>query len=305
MALLINITITELRYILAVAHELHFGRAAKKCFVSQPTLSIAIAKLESNLGVQIFERSHNKIIITTIGQTILNKAQQIIKTTQDIQLLAEEYKSPLSQPLKIGAIHTVGPYLFPELINQLGNLLSPIKLIIEEDYTQNLHKRLMSGELDVIIVAKPFDYPEINTINLYNEPLDIIIPHNHVWKNKQTINPNELLGETLLLLGKGNCFRDAVLKICPHCITDDQQNQPANTIVTSSLETIKYMVARNMGISIMPRSALKSGANNLYLTKAFITPTPTRQIVLAYRKSFPRPTIINNLVDTIKLGKYY
>ncbi len=299
MELLVNITVTELKYILAVEKEMHFGRAAATCFVSQPTLSIAIRKLEENLGVTIFERSKTTLLITEIGRQILDKAKIVVEQISEIKAIAKESKATFSTPLKVGAIHTIGPYLFPGLINELNNNDSPINIIIEEGYTENLHKKLNSGELDAIIVASPFDYSGITTELLYTEALEIIIPNNHKWSGKTKIKPEDLYAETLLLLGKGNCFRDEVLQICPKCI-DNNKDNTSKMIVTTSLETIKYMVARGLGISIMPSTALKNDDNKLYITKKFANLTPTRKVLIAYRSSYFRTSIIQKLINTIQ-----
>lgn len=302
MELPINITVTELRYILAVAKELNFRRAAAICFVSQPTLSIAIKKLEANLGTIIFERSKTNVIITEIGKLIIEKAQLIINLVTEVKLIAqEEYTNPYTTPLKIGAIHTIGPYLFPNLIDNLTKNNSNINLIIEEGYTEFLYDKLLNGKLDAIIVAAPFRFNNISTTHLYSEPLDVILPKNHPWTKRINITPDELNNQTILLLNKGNCFRDQVLQICPQCINyGDNKNNPANLITTTSLETIKYMVIRNMGISIMPRSAiLLNHGHDQFIIKQFVNPQPKREILIAYRDSFSRKYIIDELKKII------
>ncbi|MFN8770499.1 MAG: hydrogen peroxide-inducible genes activator [Neisseriaceae bacterium] len=295
MDLLTHITLAELRYILAVSEELNFNKAADKCFVSQPTLSIAIKKLENSLGVSIFERNKNSVIITDIGSKIIVKAKQVINLISEIQFLAKSTDNPYSYRIKIGAIHTVGPYIFPTIIDWLNKEQSEIKLIIEENYTDTLYQQLLNANLDVIIVAAPFDYPNIKTIHLYNEPLDLIIPKDHKWTKRKSINPKDLINETLLLLNKGNCFRDQVLALCPYCNTS---NETSNMIATTSLETIKYMVMRNMGVTIIPRSAIDSKHPN-YQVKPFTKPIPQREIILAYRNGFPYENILQELSRVI------
>ncbi|MFN7095822.1 MAG: LysR family transcriptional regulator, partial [Burkholderiales bacterium] len=186
------LTLTELRYIIALAQERHFGKAAQKCFVSQPTLSIAIKKLEENLGIMIFERNKNKVMITEAGTEIIAQAQQVIDGVSKIQEFAKSNANPLAKPLKIGAIHTVGPYLFPKLITILHHTAPEMKLIIEEGFTSTLDEKLNAGELDAIILAKPFNKPNITIIELYQESLDLIIPARHSWREKTAIDPNSL-----------------------------------------------------------------------------------------------------------------
>lgn len=300
MDFLTHITLTELRYILAVAQELNFNKAAGICFVSQPTLSIAIKKLENSLGVIIFERNKNRVLITDAGAKIIDKARQVFNLITEIKVIAKENNNPYDTPLRIGAIHTVGPYIFPAIIDKLNEEKSKIKLVVEEDFTDNLHQKLLDATLDVIIVAEPFEYPNIEIMHLFKEPLDIIMHKSHKWISKKSINPNELQNEVLLLLNQGNCFRDQVLQICPQC-TLPNKNTASNTITTTSLETIKYMVMRNLGISIMPRHAIDLH-NTHYVTKHFTKPTPQRKICLCFRSGFSRTSMLTELVNIIKLS---
>lgn len=292
------ITLTELRYIVALAHEKHFGKAAAKCFVSQPTLSIAIKKLESNLGLTIFERNKNQVIITDTGLEIIAKATGVLESVQEIEEFAKTSNDIYSQPIRLGAINTVGPYIFPQLVSKLTH--SPIRLVIEEGFTEVLTNKLLGGELDAIIVAKPFYRPNLIVNDLYTEPLDIIVPKNHKWTSqKSKINPQNLINETMLLLDKGNCFRDQVLQICPQCVAvkPETGNQ---AITTSSIETIKYMVANGIGLSIIPRFSLHKNDLSLFAIKEFTKPVPARDIVVATRKGFSRMKIIHELANIIK-----
>ena len=291
------ITLTELRYVIALAQEKHFGRAAAKCFVSQPTLSIAIKKLEDNLGLQLFERNQNNVQSTESGMEIIIRAQQVIEAVTKIEEFAKHGSNPFATPLKLGAIHTVGPYLFPDLIARINESDSELNLMIEEGMTAGLSEKLINGELDVIIVAKPFIFPNISTIDLYAEDLEVILSPKHPWKNKKKISAPELAEQTILLLGSGHCFRDQVLRICPECSFTQSNN---HAIITSSIETIKYMVAGNMGISIVPQRTLKGINSKKILHKPFTAPVPQREIVLAYRKGFSRQTVIENLVQLIR-----
>lgn len=293
------ITLTELRYLVALAQEKHFGKAADKCFVSQPTLSIAIKKLEDNLGLQIFERNKVSITVTESGKEIVSRAQHVIESVEKIETFAKHGNDPFKSPIKLGAIHTVGPYLFPNLISKLNESQSNIKLLIEEGMTVNLSEKLTNGELDAIIVAKPFDRPNIICKDLYSEESEIIIPANHQWKSKKKINPKDLEQQTLLILGAGNCFRDQVLQICPQC-NYTSPDGTTHSIVTSSIETIKYMVASNIGISIVPKRSLQGINHKQILNIPFVNPTPKREIILAYRSSFNRAQVLDLLIDTIK-----
>ena len=297
LGLIMFITLTELRYIVAVAEEKNFGRAAHKSFVSQPTLSIAIKKLEDNLGVQIFERDKKQIIITANGAEIVVRAKQILESVDEIQKFAQQNNDPFATPLKIGAIHTIGPYLFPNLISYINQQKSQLKLIIEEDMTANLSEKLQQGNLDAIIVALPYKQSNIESKSLYSEDLTVIVSTNHPWKNKKHITLEDLTKETILLLGSGHCLRDQVLQICPSCNFTTGNN---HSIITSSIETIKYMVASDIGISIVPKRSLQGIDQTFILEKKFLTPIPKREIVLAYRKNFSRTIALEELARMIR-----
>lgn len=292
------ITLTELNYIVALAKEKHFGKAANKCFVSQPTLSIAIKKLETNLGVQIFERNKTQVLITQLGEIIIAKAKLILEMSSEIENFAKISQDPFLEPLKIGAIHTIGPYLFPELMSSINYEIPKLKLSIEEDFTNNLEAKLLNNELDAIIVAKPFAKSGTSIIDLYDEDLTIITSNEHPFSKKKTIDPKVLSRETMLLLGNGHCFRDQVLDICPDCSLNNPTNQ--HVIITSSLETIKQMVAYNQGISIVPKSAVLNSKSNLFKIHNFNKPIPYRSIVLAYRSNFGRIEVLQQLAKSIK-----
>ena len=217
-------TLSELKYIVALSQERHFGRAAERCFVSQPTLSVAIKKLEDELGVSLFERSKNAVNLTPLGEQIVKQAQVVLENAASIKSIAEGGKDQLTGPLKIGAIFTIGPYLFPHLIPQVQSLAPNMPLYIEENYTRVLRKKLRDGELDMIIIALPFTEPDVLTKALYDEPFEVLLPHDHAWSKKKQINPDLLPDSDLLLLGDGHCFRDQVIDMCP-AIAKQQNSQ--------------------------------------------------------------------------------
>tara|TARA_R110000868_G_scaffold10639_3_gene51584 strand:- start:1369 stop:2277 length:909 start_codon:yes stop_codon:yes gene_type:complete len=296
-------TLTELRYIVAVAQTKNFGKAAQKCFVSQPTLSVAVKKLEEQLGVAIFERDKNSVRITEVGEGIVTQAQKVLEEADRIKVIANAGQDQLSQPLRVGAIYTVGPYLFPDLIPALKQAAPDLPLIIEENYTARLSEKLHNGELDAIIIALPFKEAGIKTEALYDEKFDVVMPTDHKWKTKKAIQPEDFAGETVLLLGEGNCFRDEVIAACPACAVPKQaQTQAEKMLEGSSLETIRYMVVNGLGVSVFPRSAISEHcrSHKLITVKPFAKPEPYRQIALAYRDSFPRPEAIELLSTVIK-----
>ncbi|MDH3450460.1 MAG: LysR substrate-binding domain-containing protein, partial [Gammaproteobacteria bacterium] len=217
-------TLTELRYIVAVSQKNHFGKAAQACFVSQPTLSIAIKKLEEELDVRLFERSSkNEIRITEIGQQIVNQAYIVLQEAQILIEIAQQGKDPLSGQFKLGVIYTIGPYLLPSLIPLLRKTAPNLKLIIEENFTANLYQSLKQGTLDAIIISYPFEEPGIETAPLYDEPFIVALPRNHEWKQRERIPPEDLASQDLMLLGAGHCFRDQVIEACPDCMSGNSE----------------------------------------------------------------------------------
>ena len=295
-------TLTELRYIVTVAREQHFGRAAKACFVSQPTLSIAIKKLETELGVAIFERGSNEITVSPIGERIVQQAQLTLEAADNIKQLALHGKNQLSGPLRIGAIHTIGPYLYPELIPILSKAAPDMPLVVEENYTAVLTEKLKRGELDVIIIALPYEERGIVSQALYEEPFVALLPASHPLTSRKTINSKLLETENVLLLGQGHCFRDQVLEACPACIPKPGlEGDLAHTVEGSSLETIRHMVVSGLGLTVLPCTA--AGAHTysrrLLAIRRFSSPIPTRTVALAWRLSFPRPKAIDVISKAI------
>ena len=296
-------TLTELRYIVAVAREQHFGRAAKACFVSQPTLSVAIKKLEEELKVAIFERGSNAITLSPIGERIVQQAQQTLEAADNIKQLALHGKNQLAGPLRIGAIHTIGPYLYPELIPLLSEAAPEMPLIVEEGYTSHLSDKLKRGELDVIVIALPFKEQGIVTQALYDEPFVVLLPAAHPLTSRQTISSKLLEDENVLLLGQGHCFRDHVLEACPACVPKPElSGDLPHTVEGSSLETIRHMVVSGLGVTVLPCTAAgaHSYSQRLLAIRRFSKPIPTRTIALAWRVSFTRPKVIDIINKTIR-----
>jgi LysR family hydrogen peroxide-inducible transcriptional activator len=291
------VTLTELRYLVALAQQRHFGRAAEICYVSQPTLSVAIKKLEDELGVALFERRKQDISLTPIGQQIVEQAHRVLEEASAIKQLAEQGQDQLKGPLRLGAIYTIGPYLFPNLIPVLHDNAPQMPLVIEENYTARLSERLRQGELDVALLALPFEEPGLVTLPLYDEPFVIVIPSSHPWTARSDIPAAELAQENLLMLGSGHCFRTQVLDACPGCVQRLSDQSQRQTIEGTSLETLRHMVASGMGITVLPATAAGADryAQRLLSIRRFSAPEPTRRVALVWRKSFPRPAAIDAL----------
>jgi LysR family hydrogen peroxide-inducible transcriptional activator len=288
-------TLTDLRYLVALAHERHFGHAAEKCHVSQPTLSVAIKKVEDELGIQLFERSVTEVKITETGRRIVTQAEKVLADINHIAEIAATGKDPLVGPLRVGVIYTIGPYLLPHLIPRVHQLAPKMPLIIQENYTTRLAGDLKRGELDVIIISLPFGEAGIVTQPVYDEPFRVLLPATHPWTAQERIPPAELAEEQLLLLGAGNCFRDQVLEVCPHC---RNVSGLQHTLEGSSLETIRHMVATGLGVTVLPCTAADGleSRNPLVAVRPFAQPEPSRRIVLAWRVTYPR----NGAIDILR-----
>jgi LysR family hydrogen peroxide-inducible transcriptional activator len=293
-------TLTELRYIVAVARERHFGRAAETCFVSQPTLSVAVKKLEEELGLQLFERGAGEVSVTPAGQRIVAQAQRVLEEAARIKELAAAGRDPLAGPLRLGAIYTIGPYLLPKLIPILRRAAPQMQLHIQENFTHVLAELLKNGEVDVILIALPFAEPGIETRAVYDEPFMVAVPKGHAWDGrKRAVSSEELTRESLLLLGEGHCFRDQVLDIC-HVVRAKERSPLARTVEGGSLETIRQMVAGGVGVTVLPSTSVTSNtSSDLIRLLPFARPTPTRRVALAWRRSFPRPEAIETLRKAI------
>ena len=293
-------TLTELRYIVAVARERHFGRAAEKSFVSQPTLSVAIKKLEDELGVTLFERGASEVAVTPVGQRVIEQAQRVLEETAAIKQIAAEGKDELVGPLRFGAIYTIGPYVMPQLIPLLHKRAPKMPLLIQENFTAKLAGLLKNGELDLILLSLPFSEPGIVTQAVYDEPFRVVIPAGHPWGKKTRIPAADLCAETLLLLSSGNCFRDQVLQTCAGA-KRRANNGIQQSLEGSSLETIRHMVASGVGITVLPATAAdaKTAQTRLVAVRPFAPPAPSRRIALAWRRSFPRPRAVAAVRDAI------
>lgn len=287
-------TLTELRYIVMLARERHFGRAAEKCHVSQPTLSVAVKKVEQRYGVILFERSAAEVRLTPIGEQIARQAERVLEEAGRLKEIAAQGKDPLVGALRLGVIYTIAPYLLPRLIPALHTRAPQMPMYLQENFTVSLAEQLRRGELDVIIVAQPFSEPGIVARPVYDEAFCVVTPIGHPLSEQSEISSNQVASENLLLLGNGNCFRDQVLQACPH-LTEPGAMEGA--IEGSSLETVRHMVASGAGISVVPVSAAKSWPQNEPLLHfiPFADPAPFRRIVIAWRASFPRPGAIDVL----------
>ena len=316
-------TLTELKYIVAVAREKHFGKAAEACYVSQPTLSVAIKKLEDELEVKLFERSANEVTVTPLGEEIVRQAQSVLEQAASIKEIAKRGKDPLAGPLRLGIIYTIGPYLLPDLVRQAIDKSPQMPLMLQENFTVKLLEMLRTGEIDCAIMAEPFPDTGLAVAPLYDEPFMAAVPSTHPLAERRSVSTAELKQETMLLLGTGHCFRDHVLEVCPEFARFSSNAEGIRkSFEGSSLETIKHMVAAGMGVTLVPRlsvpkSAFKPDppgkARRNHDDEAYVkylpiqdqdegeagAQPPTRRVVLAWRRSFTRYEAIAALRNAI------
>ncbi len=309
-------TLTELKYIVAVARERHFGKGADACHVSQPTLSVAIKKLEEELDVKLFERNASEITVTPLGQEIIRQAQSVLEQAEQIKDIARRGKDPLAGGLRLGVIYTIGPYLLPDLVRQMIGALPQMPLTLQENFTVKLLEDLRTGEIDCAILAEPFPDTNLAIAPLYDEPFMAAVPSNHPLAARSSITAQEIKKETMLLLGNGHCFRDHVLEVCPEFARfSSNSGGIQKSFEGSSLETIKHMVAAGMGITLVPRlgvpkeaflapekgkkSKLAAEQPSFIKYLPFEGHIPSRRVVLAWRRSFTRYEAIAALRNAI------
>ncbi len=308
-------TLTELKYIVAVARERHFGHAADACYVSQPTLSVAIKKLEEELEVKLFERSAGEVSVTPLGEEIVRQAQSVLEQAAAIKEIAKRGKVPLSGPLTLGVIYTIGPYLLPELVRQSIARTPQMPLMLQENFTVKLLEMLRTGEIDCAILAEPFPDTGLAMAPLYDEPFMAAVPSTHPLAIQKSVTADELKSETMLLLGAGHCFRDHVLEVCPEFARFSSNAEGIRkSFEGSSLETIKHMVAAGMGVTLVPRLSVPRDAllavsrrrksDETYLRflpirEADGSPPPMRRVVLVWRRSFTRYEAIAALRNAV------
>jgi len=292
-------TLTELRYLVNLDKERHFSRAAERSFVSQPTLSVALKKLEEELGVMLFERIRGEARPTPVGERIIAQARRVLAEAKRVEDIAGEGKDELVGALRLGAIYTVGPYLLPNLVPDLRERAPQMPLVIEENFTSVLLEQLRDNELDVALVALPIDLQGFSAWPLYDEDFVVVMPPDHRWAKEKSIPAKKLAEEHLLLLGPGHCFRDQVIAACPKCV--DAEGDGPRPHTGSSLDTIRYMVGSGLGITVLPRGSVENRNTDRspLVAVSLSPPAPTRRIGMVWRRSFPRMQAIRSLREGI------
>lgn len=287
--------LTTLRYLIAFADEGSFSRAAEKCGVSQPTLSVAVQNLETALGVSLIERARGHASLTEIGYQVVAQVRKTLAEAHRIELVAQSGQNPLQGEFRLGVIHTIGPYLLPELIASIHRTAPKMQLYIEESMTALLADYLKYGNVDAAIIALPFDTPGIVTRPLYDEEFRVVVPKGHPWAKRKRVAAAEIQGEDVLVLKAGNCFREQVLDACP-----DISHAEGSLRQGHSIETIRCMVASGYGISVLPAGALAAPyCTDMISAIPFEEPRPSRRVALAWRKGHLRLQAIEALVAAV------
>jgi LysR family hydrogen peroxide-inducible transcriptional activator len=292
-----DLKLKDLRYLVAVADTRHFGRAAERTFVSQPTLSAQLKKLEEYLGVQLIERAPKRVALTAAGVEIVERARRIVEASEEIVELAKGHSDPLAGRIRLALLPTIGPYLLPNVAAKLRKHLPRLELMLYEYQTDVMLEKLHSGEIDVGILALPVPLDGLDSYELYKEPFTVAMPANHRLSGRSTIKVEDLREETLLLLEDGHCLRDQALEICAGTGLQEKQDFRA-----TSLETLRQMVAAGVGITLLPELAGRGayGAARGVTVRPFAKPVPTRTIGAVWRKSSARRPVILALARQIE-----
>jgi LysR family hydrogen peroxide-inducible transcriptional activator len=292
-----DLKLKDLRYLVAVADTRHFGRAAERSFVSQPTLSAQLKKLEEYLGVQLIERAPKRVALTAAGEEIVERARRILEASDEIVELAKGHRDPLAGRLKLALLPTIGPYLLPNVAARLRKQLPRLELMLYEYQTDPMLEKLHSGEIDVGILALPVLMDGLDSYELYREPFTVALPSNHRLASRSHIKVDDLHNETLLLLEDGHCLREQALDICSSGDVHEKQDFRA-----TSLETLRQMVAAGVGITLLPELAGRGAYGNArgVAIKPFSKPVPTRTIGAVWRKSSARREVILALAKHIE-----
>jgi LysR family hydrogen peroxide-inducible transcriptional activator len=289
-------TLTELKYIVAVAEERHFGRAAERSFVSQPSLSASVKNLEEELGVTLFERGKRGVFLTEAGERIVEQARRALAEAERVKLVARQGRDPLKGTLRLGIIHTIAPYLLPGLVAALRRLAPEMPLDVEENITATLDRMLRAGELDAVILALPYEAPGVDVLPLYEENFEVVVPAKHGLAKRKSVAVEDLDAGELLLLPVGHCFRDQVLDACTEFSRPPEPGRQGN-----SLETLRSMVASGLGVTVLPATALTARhASALVKAVPFTNPRPSRRVVLASRHGFHRGAALAKLAEAVR-----
>jgi LysR family hydrogen peroxide-inducible transcriptional activator len=291
------VNLKDLKYLVALADTGHFGRAAERTFVSQPTLSAQLKKLEQYLGVKLVERHPKNVQLTDVGRQIVARARRMLSEGDEIVALARHNADPLAGKLKVAFIPTIGPYLLPRVMQKIRKALPNLGLMLYEHQTEEVLRRLKEGEFDLGIIALPAsDQEGLESRELYREAFTVALPNGHALAQRSTIKVADLKGQTLLLLEDGHCLRDQALEVCSRV-----EVREAEDFRATSLETLRHMVVAGLGVTLLPELAVESpfGSQRGLTIRQFAKPAPTRTVGAVWRKSSTRATAIAGVCDVV------
>ena len=291
-----DLKLKDLRYLVALADERHFGRAAARSFVSQPTLSAQLRKLEDYLGVTLVERQPRRVALTEAGEQVVAHARRMLEESEAIVHIGRHNRDPLTGTLKVALIPTIGPYLLPHVAPRLRRALPRLKLLLYEHRTGRLLEHLHSGAVDLGILALPVESEGLESRLLFEEPFRVAMPSDHRLATRKTLRPADLNDETLLLLEDGHCLRDQALEVCSRSSAHESQDYRA-----TSLETLRQMVAAGHGVTLLPEMATRGPFGNprTLAVLPFAEPAPRRRVGAVWRKSSARVPAIRAVCDII------
>lgn len=286
----------DLKYIVAVAELKSFVKASERCFVSQPTLSMQIKKLEETLGIKIFERNNKHVLVTDVGESIVTKAKAILHDVDDIEELAHNAQQPFGGNFRLGSFPTLASYILPDLVTLIKDELPDLRLILVEEKTSVLIQQLKDGKIDAALLAAPIKDEALTFTSLFDDAFKLAVSAQHRLSNKSTVTPTDIINEPLLLLDEGHCLRDQALQFCQLNGAKEEQNVRA-----TSLETLRQMVRANTGITFIPDLAIRdnNGDGNIRYIP-FDNPQPTRTICLVWRKTNPKIQLMTFLTELLK-----
>ncbi len=295
-----RVNLRDLRYILALAETRHFGRAAERCYVSQPTLSGQIKKMEDELGVVIFERTNRSVDITPVGQTILAHARLAVEQADAIEQVARAHQDPLAGPLRIGAIPTLSPYLMPLVLVPLKRTYPKLRLVLSEEITESLLGRLHRHEIDAALLATAVDDTDLESMPLFDEPFWLAHPRSHPLYEKEDIDASDLESVELLLLADGHCLTHQVMEVCR--MAERPTHGEMADLRAASLETLLQLVGAGFGCTLVPALAIRGGwmTDSGIIARPLALPDAYRRISLVYRGSFPRRIALEALAQVIR-----
>jgi LysR family transcriptional regulator, hydrogen peroxide-inducible genes activator len=291
-----DIKLKDLRYLVAVADALHFGRAAERCFVSQPTLSAQLKKLEQYLGVQLIERQPNNVSLTAAGEQIVARARRILEASDEVVTLARAHRDPLAGRLRVALLPTIGPYLLPRVSQAIRRALPRLELRLYEYQTAPMLEKLRCGELDLGVLALPVDLEGLEARELFAEPFTVVVPDRHRLAKRERVQVADLDDETLLLLEEGHCLRDQALEVCSRVGAGESQDFRA-----TSLETLRQMVATGAGVTLLPELATKGAYGDArgVTVLPFVKPAPVRRVGAVWRRTTARRPAIDAVCKLI------